>query len=377
MRLAFLCGGLEPGHDGVGDYTRLLAAECVRRGHEVRLLALNDHWASAGNPAEVQSTGGGQVDCVRYAASRPWGERFAAAAAALNAFKPDCVSLQFVPYGFHPKGIPWRLARGLQAVIAGRPLQIMFHELWVGFGARAPLKERLVGALQRRCLLGLARRLRPGVVHTSNATYAALLRRGGIEARELPLFGNIPMVPGAALPRAFAAAGIPLEPDERRRWLVGLFFGTIHPEWQPRDLLEPLLRHAAREERQPALVAAGRLGAAGEAVWAKMRQAYGGRVRFIRCGELPASEVSALMQAADFGVAVSPWTLMGKSGSAAAMADHGLPVVFTRGEGAPESDGPLFYRCGPAREFPRLARREPAWRGGEICARFLASLPVA
>lgn len=32
MRLAFICVSLEPGRDGVGDYTRSLAAECIRQG---------------------------------------------------------------------------------------------------------------------------------------------------------------------------------------------------------------------------------------------------------------------------------------------------------------------------------------------------------
>ena len=42
MKLLFLCSSLEPGRDGVGDYTRRLAGECLRQGHEVRLLSLND-----------------------------------------------------------------------------------------------------------------------------------------------------------------------------------------------------------------------------------------------------------------------------------------------------------------------------------------------
>jgi hypothetical protein len=45
MKILFLTGSLEPGKDGVGDYTRLLANECGERGHEVFLLGLNDPWA--------------------------------------------------------------------------------------------------------------------------------------------------------------------------------------------------------------------------------------------------------------------------------------------------------------------------------------------
>ena len=42
MKIAFITSCLEPGKDGVGDYTRSLAAESSRNGHEVCLLALND-----------------------------------------------------------------------------------------------------------------------------------------------------------------------------------------------------------------------------------------------------------------------------------------------------------------------------------------------
>ena len=32
LRMVLVCGSVEPGRDGVGDYTRTLAAELVRRG---------------------------------------------------------------------------------------------------------------------------------------------------------------------------------------------------------------------------------------------------------------------------------------------------------------------------------------------------------
>lgn len=386
MRLAFICSGLEPGRDGVGDYTRLLAAECVRQGHEVLLIALNDKAAAVEGGLGAQECEGIALPCVRYAVSRPWSERFELARAELAAFAPDWVSLQFVPYGFQPKGLPWFLARGLEKVIAKRPLQIMFHELWIGFGVRAPWKERLVGMLQRRCIFGLIRRLRPRVVQTSNATYAGLLGRGGVKARELPLFGNIPIAPeGVALPSALAEAGVPCDPGRRGGWLVGLFFGTIHPEWEPEPLLGRLLNAARSSGKQLCLVSAGRMGETGVAIWERLRAVYGGQLTCVRCGELPVGEISALMRAADFGVSVSPWNLMGKSGSAAAMLDHGLPVIFTREDGLvcaceAEALAPFFYRCDEmlqARVATGLPKREPRRRLGEICARFLASLPVA
>jgi Trk K+ transport system NAD-binding subunit len=42
MKIAFICGSLEPGRDGVGDYTRRLAGELVKQQHEVLVIAFND-----------------------------------------------------------------------------------------------------------------------------------------------------------------------------------------------------------------------------------------------------------------------------------------------------------------------------------------------
>jgi hypothetical protein len=55
---------------------------------------------------------------------------------------------------------------------------------------------------------------------------------------------------------------------------------------------------------------------------------------FLEKGELPTDLISSYLQSADFGVATSPLSLIGKSGSVAAMLEHGLPVVVSRLEKA-------------------------------------------
>ncbi len=387
MRIVFLCGSLEPGRDGVGDYTRLLAAECIRQGHECRLLALNDCGEGG---AETQENEGVLVECLRCPSSMPWKQRMVWARKFLEAYDPDWVSYQFVPYGYHPKGVVWRLAGDLETLIGGRPLQIMFHELWIGFGPAAPLKQRIVGALQRHCIFRMIRKLKPRAVHTSNATYVGLLKRGGIVATELPLFGNIPIHPigpEPVLPAQLVAAGVPADPAGRNGWWLALFFGTLHHEWSPHPLTDILLRAAKRAGKRLCMISAGRLGASGEALWEKMRLEIGQEMVFVKCGEQSCEEISALLQMADFGVAVTPWELMGKSGSAAAMLDHGLPILFTRdntgaaalAEGGLLTD-PLFHRCDGTLEAKLIAglqRRQPTPRVREICAGFIAALSVS
>ena len=107
MRIAFICGSIEPGRDGVGDYTRRLAAECIRQGHECRMVSLRDRGKYG---SEMQECEGVQIACLRCPASMAGEERIRQAREFLDAFQPDCISLQFVPYAFHPKGIAWRVA---------------------------------------------------------------------------------------------------------------------------------------------------------------------------------------------------------------------------------------------------------------------------
>ena len=378
MRIAFLCSGLEPGRDGVGDYMRSLAAECVRQGHVCALVALNDGKAQgAAVFREMQECDGVSMEALRCPEAVAWEDRVREARAFLADFGPDWISLHYVPYGFHPRGLAWRAADDLRAIVGGSPLQIMFHELWIGFGKGAPLKERLVGLAQRHCIFRTLRMLAPRVVHTSNATYAALLRKGGCSVTELPLFGSIPVLPDPAFPPGLTAAGVPGD-GGREGWWIGAFFGTLHPEWKPEPLTGILLEAAQKAGQRVCLVSAGRLGVAGEAVWEAMRRAYAEKIVFLKLGEQTREQISALFGAADFGVASSPWCLMGKSSSAASMLDHGLPVIVTRvEEGGALPEGTLFHFCDEALESKLIAglpRGEPGRSVGEICARFLAAL---
>ncbi len=63
MRLAFVTGRLEPGSDGVGDYTRTLAVECARRGHAVCLLSLDENDPkTGGEPSGLPTLRLGRAD---------------------------------------------------------------------------------------------------------------------------------------------------------------------------------------------------------------------------------------------------------------------------------------------------------------------------
>lgn len=351
MRIAFVTSGLEPECDGVGDYTTLLAEECERRGHAVARLALND-----GRISEAIDSPG----LLRLPQTQPWPVRLTRARQWLESFAPDGVSLQFVNYGFHPRGFATATARRLRELLSGWPVQVFLHELWIGEESGAPWKHRALGWLQRRGVLELLQTLDVRVVHTSNAAYVHRLARRGLAAKRLPLFGSLPM------PVAHTGQG---------DVLTFALFGTLHPVWPPEPLFSQL-----RALRSPiAIVHAGNIGA-GESLWKQMESTYGGTFRFCRLGRLSPQAVADFFATADFGLATTPWAIVGKSASVAAMLDCGLPVIVNRDElhypGVPDApaDTPLLIKMGtdlPA-QLRTVSRRAPALRKAEVADQFLA-----
>lgn len=328
--LMFVCSSLALGRDGVGDYVRLLAQECQALGADCCLLALQDEHVSE----PVEGCTSGSVPSLRLPATMAWRSRVEKAEAFRAKMEPDWISVQFVPYGFNAKGIVWDTTSNLRRVVEGARLHVMLHELWIGECADASWKSRLVGAIQRWSIVHLLRRLAPTHLTTSNGTYIQMLGREGLKSDMLALFGNIPVVaePGTSewVWETLAARNILPEDGERRRiWLV-VFFGTLHPEWEAEPLFAIIDRAAAASGRKVCFAAIGRLGAEGDRKWQGMSTRYGGQFSFVKMGEQRADRISGLFQAADFGIAASPWQLIGKSGSAMAMLEHGLPVIANR-----------------------------------------------
>lgn len=285
MRVALLTGGLEPGRDGVGDYSRSLAVEATRQGAACRLLALADRHTA--NVIAGRDESG--IEMLRLPFTMPWTQRVRAARQFLAASAGDWVSLQFVPYSFHRWGVASKLVRVLPELVGQAQLHVMFHEVWIDGGSS--LRTKLLSFAQRRAVRSLAG-YPPALMHTSNGTYQHALAQHGISAGTLPLFGSVPVAAAnAASWLASPLAGVGCDAwsnDERRKdWWLFAFFGTIHPVWPPQPLLDELNAAAAAAGKRVALIAVGRLGA-GESIWTRMQEQFGARVPMLRLGEQPA-----------------------------------------------------------------------------------------
>ena len=385
MRIVFMCSSLAPGRDGVGDYARRLAAACAGLGHDSALLALNDPDVREASQ-EQQVSQGLALSTLRLPRALPWAHRITAANHWLQGQRPEWLSLQFVPYGYHPKGFIGDLHERIQGLAEQRKIQIMFHELWIGMRRAAPLKDVLVGSLQRRAILRMIRHLRPDCIHTSNSTYQAALLRRGVRAEVLPLPGNIPVVSqpdlqwlGGELVRL--GVPVPRAMDRARGWRFG-FFGSIHPSWEPSSLLELIAEASRQAGREVVIVSVGRQ-TAGDVRWKQMERDWAGQFSFAALGERVADEISTFLQSIDFGIAPTPWQLIGKSGAAAAMIDHGVPVIVAGGMDDYGGDNervadisPLLYRLSSSLSdwIVKTNKWPPAERLGETARDFITAL---
>jgi hypothetical protein len=384
MKIAFLHSCLEPGRDGVGDYTTALAAECARQGAQTCALAINDPFISAA----VEDRAGGPRQ-LRLPRSASWEERMRRAGDFLDAEKPDWASLQFVSYAYAERGLVFGLARRLAPLFEGRLGHVMFHELWIGQDPGDPLKKRLVGWTQKRLIQGLTRRLRFRSAHTSNSYYLDKLQGAGIAAEVLPLFGSVPILPKPDtnwLVEKARAAGWPLESGGRDRYLLFGFFGSIHPVWPPEPLMTRLCDAGRRLGKKIGVISAGRVGP-GAALWEGMARDFADKSDFLRLGETAAGQLAGYFAFLDYGVATTPYALIGKSATVAAMLEHGLPVIVNRdeipfsgaqAELADSRDLLIKMREDLAETLPaRPPRRRPAARLPGVARRFLDSLARA
>ena len=350
MKIVFITSCLEPGRDGVGDYTRRLAGELIRHGHECRLVALNERqWLETKDRKpkkreqstddssqrslirsqvlddllEQQDIEGIRIECLRLSDSLSWSERAEVARKWLDGFDPDWVSLQFVPFGFHPKGLPLGLSGHLKTIVGSRPLHWMFHELWVLWNLPLSLRKRFLGQCQKLWFRSCLSTLKPRSVATQLPLYQAELKKIGVAAKVIPLHGSIPVC---------------LE-HEADKWLAdrcaivnnpkGIkagFFGNILSTFDL-SLISSWIAELNIEGNQLFLMSAGKISEETANLWNSLERELKSSATFITLGELSEREASLYFSALDYGLTSYPPELMGKSGSVAAMREHGLQVI--------------------------------------------------
>src|SRR5690606_24463810 len=112
MKIIFICGCLEPGKDGVGDYTRRLAGELIRQDIPVGIISYNDMFVED-EILEHQVSENTPIPCLRI--PKAWSRRKRSDHAKIwvKHNNPEWLSLQFVIYSFNDKGLPFGLGSQL------------------------------------------------------------------------------------------------------------------------------------------------------------------------------------------------------------------------------------------------------------------------
>jgi glycosyltransferase involved in cell wall biosynthesis len=340
MNILFITPSLEPGKDGVGDYTLRLAGALGKKGIHVFCISLADRYVPPKTELDFRApfVKSDALGILRLSADIPWKKRISILQAIIDDFCPDWVSLQYVPYGFDQRGLPFGLPKRLSLLGGDFQWHLMFHELWIGEEPGYSTLQKVIGWLQKMIVRKLASAIR-GRLHTSNPTYQSRLRKAGCPAGMLPIFSNIP-VASPLFSRRDVLKEAGMDPDLHQAgfgpWIFVLF-GAIHPEWDAETLVGRIDYVRKKADRpSPLFILIGRNG----------REVLRHRVEeeckehgwgFLEKGELPTVLISSYLQSADFGIATSPLSLIQKSGSVAAMLEHGLPVVVGRFEKAVEA----------------------------------------
>ena len=313
MRIFFICGALESGRDGVGDYTRRLAGELSRMGHGVAIVGINDPFVT-NELSEVQDADGVGIPVLRIPSAFDADKRFKFLEKEIGLFAPDWISLQFVPFSFHPKGLSLSFSAMLKQLVADYRFHIMFHELWVGINGRVKLKMAVLGIAQKILIHRLLRQLKPDVITTSTTIYKRELARFPVEI--LPLFSNVPL----------AKSNSCSEKDSVH--FRAVHFGTFSAATAEFKLQIEFLTDAAQlANKELELLVFGEGGPFKNNALDAAKELIGAD-NVVDLGRLSFQDISCNLRAADVGISRANYAFFGKSGSTLAMIEHGLPVIL-------------------------------------------------
>jgi hypothetical protein len=313
IKILFICGSLESGKDGVGDYTRRLAGEFIRLGHKASILSINDRFVIKLNKESIldEST---NIPTIRIPSDLTDHSKKKIALSFINTHNPDWVSVQFVPFSFNIRGIPLKLGALLYPLIKDRRRHIMFHELWVGVYGTHTLKSFLLGWIQKICIRYFLDKIQFNCISTSNTCYLKQLT--AFHSFHLPVFGNVPI----------SKDNPPFIKNEKE--LHAVVFGTITSELnQLYEQFKWLLRLAKSKEMQLKVCFVGN-GGLMESKARKLVFELVGEMNFVSFGFLQSPYLSICISRMDIGISRADYQLFEKSGTTMSLLEHGLPVLL-------------------------------------------------
>lgn len=317
-RILFICGSAEPGKDGVGDYSIKLADWLRLHNCQVDVLAANDKFIESSEE---------KAEILRLSSKLKMKQRRNAIQEKIDDFSPDIIFLQYVPYAFHKKGMPLKFARMLGSVKTTAEWIIMVHEPYIG--GKLNTKGKFVQFAQQKALKRLVKLTSPKRVFTSIKKYENALAEIGIVSSILPLFGNIRFTE------------VDCERSDSLKRVVGVFFGAPPRKENFRFFKEGLIKVSSRVNMQLNLCGKN----SGGEFYLYLKQAFENEpIDLQNLGELSENELSQLFLKCNFGISRIAPDLIGKSGSAISLLEHGAKLWIPLAKSQDEIDNEVLFR---------------------------------
>jgi hypothetical protein len=297
----------------VGDYTRRLAGELIRQGHSASIVSFNDRFIKT-VVKENQESDGTNIPVLRLPFGLSNKEKYNNAGNYINDFNPEWLSLQYVPYSFQKKGLPFGFAKRLAKMGKGKKWHIMFHELWVF--PSISYKMRLLTFLQKKIIYNLISLINPKCVTTSIPLYQQKLQNVN-KVFILPLFGNINI-----------ASTKNIAYQDHNDVLIAVYFGSFSKNLDEfKKQIKWLKQYSEYHKKKVELKIAGNSGHTKDYSITIAKNIIGDKA-VVEYGYLPDKTISEILSTADIGVSRACYSNFGKSGSTIAMLEHGLPVLL-------------------------------------------------
>jgi glycosyltransferase involved in cell wall biosynthesis len=180
MKITFLTRNYPSTICGVGDYTHYLAQEMTQKGIEVSVICFDDQMPIQSDKIKVFPI-----------VNRLNTEGVVAISNLVKSIKPDWFITQYVPHGFHPKGLPFafpKLYRQLN--LLNVPILTVFHE--VKIRPEKYLKTRILSFLQAKLADSIANK--SAKIVTSIDFYKDYLKSFAHKISLVPIPSNIPPI---------------------------------------------------------------------------------------------------------------------------------------------------------------------------------------
>lgn len=352
VEIVFICGSLGRGQDGVGDYCRKLAAGLLRSQVRVAIIALKDHKIS-GITFEKQYEDGVPVPVLRLGGNLSSTKRFSTAKKWIEKLDPEWISLQFVLFSFHSKGLPLGIESKLKTLGTDRKWHIMFHELWIGMSSFDSLKDKVIGTIQRNIIVRLISEIKPEVLSTNTLFYKKNLRKLGLFPILMPVFSNLPKGSSSGLT---VYNFLPQEVKmKRKEYLICTFFGKMNPDKEFNNNLLSLRKRINTLGKKLFVTHIGKCSGIENNLKELDRNE---KIEILFLGEFSGKEISDYFCQIDLGLSTHPKLLFEKSGSIAAFLNNDLPVLLTNSFINHEERETKFIQVLPDVNLPSLLNQK-------------------